>query len=321
MHKYNKLFQKLKYLFYMKYILTEKQLKLIEDLELKSRAKDQEKQREEYINQILKKEITDINYQDYNILGVQKKDILNKFTDYLKEKYKLELTKKVIIFTDEPNVIDFRIFFEKNIGKHEVHFYFHNLSGSDFWLFRIDVDNHNHIDFSSEIQFSKYPFKTIEQLIKLQIEKLEKKENVKENLNLKSRANDQEKQAIEYYSKKIMNGEYEDIPENIIRKLPNEVLSKYVNYYSELIKRDVNGFLEIENEHEIQGDYTNPIDIIFDLLPNNIKQIYINGKLERDDWFTLLEFKNLTDEQIKKYIEHRKVIKIKQLYLGMNLNY
>jgi hypothetical protein len=170
----------------MKYIVTKNQLDILNESikdKLKSKVNSIQKQKEEYINQILKKEIIDITYQDYNILGKEKKDIINKFTDYLKEKYKLELTKKVIIFTDEPNVIDFRIFFEKNIGKHEVHFYFHNLSGSDFWLFRIDVDNHNHIDFSSTIQSSKFPFKTIEDLIKLQIEKLEKKQNIKENIN------------------------------------------------------------------------------------------------------------------------------------------
>jgi len=63
----------------MKYLITEKQLRLIEDLELKSRANDQERKREEYVNQILKNK----NFKDLNSTGKRlvinlKPEILDK---------------------------------------------------------------------------------------------------------------------------------------------------------------------------------------------------------------------------------------------------
>lgn len=47
-------------------------------------------------------------------------------------------------------------------------------------------------------------------------------------LNLKSRAKEQEQESIEFYSNKILNGEYVDISDNIFAKLSEEIREKFI---------------------------------------------------------------------------------------------
>jgi len=74
----------------MKYIITEKQLKLIEGLNLKSRASEQEKQREEYINELLKKPIEEIGDFRMEMLNEEQlKKLMMKLKEYINNNYKL----------------------------------------------------------------------------------------------------------------------------------------------------------------------------------------------------------------------------------------
>jgi hypothetical protein len=140
----------------------------------------------------------------------------------------------------------------------------------------------------------------------------EKQLNLIENkLNLKSRTKEQEDDAVKFYSEKIINGNIKDsepFPERVIKKLPIDILQKYVNFYINEMKDDIEGFLELQNEIEMQDEYEeyeNPINKIFNFLPNNIKNLYVKEKIKKEDWLTIDEFKYINDDLKKEYIKNR----------------
>jgi len=115
---------------------------------------------------------------------------------------------------------------------------------------------------------------------------------------IKSRANDQEKQAIEYYTKKIEEGEW-DIPDNIFDKLPDNIKLKYVE---NIINRKVGFGLTKEK---------------FNSLSNDLKLKYIKYIIENQHKGSVLsdeEFDFAPDELKLKYIK----IRLDEMGLGIS---
>lgn len=140
----------------------------------------------------------------------------------------------------------------------------------------------------------------------------EKQLRLIEDIELKSRAAEQEKESIKFYSDKILKGdiiENEPFPENVIKNLSKEILQKYVDFYVEEMKYDIGGFLDIMEENGFDDEeWVNPVENIFNFLPNNIKNLYVNEKLKREDWLTIEEFKYINDDLKKEYIKNRSIL-------------
>jgi hypothetical protein len=125
------------------------------------------------------------------------------------------------------------------------------------------------------------------------------KELVEENkLNLKSRAKEQEDEALKYYSDKIINGKYFDLPENIFNKLSDDI-----------------NIMNIRNKIKYEV-FTNLKDYEFDIIPDDLKLEYIkmikfmfdkpyfqnNWKKERK-WYDEYKKRNNLSENINNSAE------------------
>jgi hypothetical protein len=138
---------------------------------------------------------------------------------------------------------------------------------------------------------------------------------VENKLNLKSRANDQEKQAIEYYTKKIMDGQYDDVPSNIFNKLPNDIKVKYIKYM-------VNKGWVLDNEEftlipdDLKLKYIKVrinngwgmSDTQFDFAPYDLKLKYIGNLISQNYFLDNNKFNLLSDDLKLKYIDKFDVI-------------
>jgi len=245
----------------MKYIITEKQLRLIEDLELKSRAGDQEKQREEYINELLNKKVDNKNLLTlYNILKLKglKVGLTNIHTN---DEIRLEKNKNDTIF----------------IRNNVTFGYDEKISLSHF--------SNGNIKRYYDIYYSE--IKTYKDLLE-EIEKFLIRENIKlkENLNLKSRAPQQEKQREEFVNNILKKG-FENLTggdlENI-QKLDTEKTEEILKQICDNLK---------EFEPEIKK---------YDLISYYFWKIYFNNiKPKKYKDFKSENFLHITDKSAISY--------------------
>jgi len=211
--KYNKYFKTIDEMF--DFIKKEK---LNEGLNLKSRANDQEKQREEYINQILSKGIENLNNSDFATLYKLdgEKKLFTKLQDKLNEnEIESELVGLTVhgisLFIDET-------FYLKLFGDKLKLWLKRPLQNSDL------NDRFYDITFTHDIKQDGMYLNFYNTNDLFAVLGILKDYIIKENLNLKSRAGQQEKQSIEYFTKKVKEGDViEGMSYSGYNKLPDEI--------------------------------------------------------------------------------------------------
>jgi hypothetical protein len=102
----------------MKFLITEKQLRLFEEIELKSRANDIQKDKEEYIKTILKKPVEEIRISDLKLFNDEQLKLIG---DKVKEKYDFidySLNEFFVFYLkdDKDISVDINLFFGLTFG-------------------------------------------------------------------------------------------------------------------------------------------------------------------------------------------------------------
>jgi len=134
--------------------------------------------------------------------------------------------------------------------------------------------------------------------------------NLNEGLNLKSRANNQIIQSVKYYSDKFLNGTHSEklnlkIPKEVFKLLSDDVKSKIINFYPNLLKYDY--FLDLSKP--LKKEYIDSgwglSDEYFLSLSDDLKQYYLNKILKHVNWnLSDIQYKFLTDDLKEKYINY-----------------
>jgi hypothetical protein len=171
-------------------------------IELKSRAKDIEIEKQELVNKILEKPIEEITPQDFYFLN---EDDRLKLLKRVAEKFK-GWDWKISTLKSIPKIT---VYFESSYCIIEVwdDFFFYGINKKGKWNYS---DN----------------FTKIGDLLKYFKDEGLLKEN---KIILKSRAKENEEESIKFYSDRVLKGFIEVIPENIFIKLPEKIKTKFID--------------------------------------------------------------------------------------------
>jgi len=287
---------------------------LFENLNLKSRASEQEKQRKKYINNILNnKNLEDLTSIDISnlknllsmdefndlIVGYLKTTIDKHF--FGKEDYESKISTDAFGFdnlkmkfksrNNLSNKINISIGFDNIKNK----LYVHKFDG-------IGIDN------------GRY-FNKLKELIDYVIN--DHRKPVYESLNLVSRANQQEEQRNDYIRKEGINDytitflygkNHNDLPKDIQLM----IFSFYENLMENLMRSDDNHWQRRVLKNEISRD-------IFKLLPDEFKSDIIDLRIDTDMGLDKNHFDSASNEQRDKYLnkakEYRQIYTWEQKYL------
>jgi len=212
--------------------------KINEGLKLTSRASQQEKQREEYIRNILSKNINDVTPEEIRFIGDDNaKPIYVKIIDKLQKLQQEPYHEIEKDFRDDITKITFSL---DDSGYYRIEFW------DDFiLLIKTELEN---------LKITLYKeFKTVGELLDFL-----KKENISEGLNLKSRAGDQERQREEYINQILKKG-----LENLSNPEYNFLLDthpKYTYKISDFIIKEMGDYdYEIEERQGLKGKFINSV--------------------------------------------------------------
>jgi len=225
---------------------------LDEGLNLKSRASEQEKQREEYIRNILKKDLKDITESDLSFVVVNSnirtnpfyKEFLTLMYDKIKNYFRnegIEVVDKTISTSDYPGLL-----------------FLGNEYHGEFMMWYINGK------FLISYKGSRFYTYSGKQLIDTVIASLKPKnkikKNIKESLNLKSRANDNLKQKANYIKQKGINDETRDLfmkdfeVNKDLYSVMDERTMLEIEYYVKNYKEMILRIIPIDSEGNIQHD-------------------------------------------------------------------
>jgi predicted metal-dependent HD superfamily phosphohydrolase len=259
---------------------------LFEVINLRSRVKDIEKEKEELSKEILQKNIEDFTKNDVQFLisANNFENFLEKLKLYFDEFFKNEKHESLIKSSTILPVLKLKFIDRPRLGYNNIlHIGFDILFKNQFYVEKFDgigVDSGRYFDNITEL---------------LDYVKDTYKKKVYESLILKSKVKEHEKEGLDFYINKIKgNKTLYYIPENIFKNLPNDVKLKYIDKMVNEV-----GYRLYQNE--------------FDASPDEIKIKYIE-MIEDKGWNLSeyekkwVEFNNSSDENkiknIKKLIDN-----------------